>query len=110
MILRICDNGREQVVPASRELVERVFGCAKHAARIGEPEPEVLPDDGVGQDVARGPWDGCNHSPPGPGQPVEERRFAHVRPADEDDRGQPLRRHRCRLYLTGSQGVVADEP
>jgi hypothetical protein len=25
MILRICDNGREQVVPASRELVEQVF-------------------------------------------------------------------------------------
>jgi hypothetical protein len=25
MILRICDNGREQVVPASRELVERLF-------------------------------------------------------------------------------------
>lgn len=25
MILRICDNGREQIVPASSELVERVF-------------------------------------------------------------------------------------
>jgi hypothetical protein len=25
MILRICDNGREQVVPASRERVEQVF-------------------------------------------------------------------------------------
>jgi len=27
MILRICDNGREQVVPASSELVERVFAA-----------------------------------------------------------------------------------
>jgi hypothetical protein len=25
MILRVCDNGREQIVPASAELVERVF-------------------------------------------------------------------------------------
>jgi hypothetical protein len=25
MILRICDNGQEQVVPASADLVERVF-------------------------------------------------------------------------------------
>jgi hypothetical protein len=25
MILRICDNGREQIVPASSELVEQVF-------------------------------------------------------------------------------------
>ena len=25
MILRICDNGREQIVPASAELVEQVF-------------------------------------------------------------------------------------
>lgn len=25
MILRICDNGREQIVPASRELVEQAF-------------------------------------------------------------------------------------
>jgi hypothetical protein len=25
MILRICDNGREQIVPASRERVEQVF-------------------------------------------------------------------------------------
>lgn len=25
MILRVCDNGREQIVPASRELVEQVF-------------------------------------------------------------------------------------
>ena len=25
MILRICDNGREQIVPASLELVERAF-------------------------------------------------------------------------------------
>ncbi len=25
MILRICDNGREQIAPASRDLVEQVF-------------------------------------------------------------------------------------
>jgi hypothetical protein len=30
MILRICDNGRERIEPASAELVERVFAPESH--------------------------------------------------------------------------------
>src|SRR5262245_54033343 len=67
------------------QLVQRVFACAKHSARIGEGKRNPLPGCGLLNDIARRARHGPHNCPPFADNTVEECRFSDVGATDEDD-------------------------
>jgi hypothetical protein len=67
------------------ELVQRILAGAEHAAGVDDGDVRTLPFGLGGDDVAGGAGDRRDDGAPRPGDAIEQRRLADIRPADEDD-------------------------
>ena len=78
-------GGAESGSPTAGYLrVEGIGAGAEHAASVHQPERDSPPVGRLGQHVSRRARHGRDNGPARADHPVEERRFPHVGPADQD--------------------------